>query len=67
MHALPQPAFDTEALQLAIAIAAGHVLCTVADIRRELRCSQTKAAEMRRPKERCQLEMPPANVAHRVN
>ena len=44
----PQSAFDSEAPRLVNAIAAGQVRLSVADIHRYLRCSQTKAAEMRR-------------------
>jgi hypothetical protein len=39
---------QTEVTQLARDIAAGHVRATVADIRRHLRCSQAKAAALRR-------------------
>ncbi|WP_081056784.1 hypothetical protein [Burkholderia pseudomultivorans] len=39
---------ESEALTLANAIAAGEVRPTVADIRRYLRCSQAKAAQLRR-------------------
>ncbi|EKS9798929.1 hypothetical protein QDD76_004922 [Burkholderia cepacia] len=39
---------ESEALALANAIAAGQVRLTVADIRRHVRCSQAKAAQLRR-------------------
>lgn len=45
---LPTTVNESEALALANAIAAGRVRPTVADIRRYLRCSQTKAAQLRR-------------------
>lgn len=44
----PTTMIESEALALANAIAAGRVRPTVADIRRYLRCSQTKAAQLRR-------------------
>lgn len=44
----PTTVIESEALALANAIAAGKVRPTVADIRRYLRCSQAKAAQLRR-------------------